>query len=115
VALAKEGGSGGGGVNIQAGDCSQIQIIFIQQFLDEDKDKNKDEGKDDDDDKDRDEDKDKDGVATTTGETRAPRAPRRRQPRYLGSSASARSESMRRPPRYPGGAVASARIRCCSV
>src|SRR5215207_1026605 len=32
-ALAQDDGGGSGGVNIQATDCSQIQIIFINQFL----------------------------------------------------------------------------------
>ncbi len=72
--MAKEGGGGEGGVNVQAGDCSQIQVIFIQRFLDEDKDKNKDEA-DKDRGEDNDEDEDKDGVATTTGETRGTTSP----------------------------------------
>jgi hypothetical protein len=36
VALAQ--GEGGGDVNIDASDCSQVQAIFIQQFLDDDDD-----------------------------------------------------------------------------
>src|SRR5918993_608086 len=34
VAFAQDDGGGTGGVNIEAGDCNQIQIIFIQ-FLDD--------------------------------------------------------------------------------
>src|SRR5215210_8625106 len=33
-----DGGGGTGGVNIEANNCSQIQIIFINQFLDDDED-----------------------------------------------------------------------------
>src|SRR5215217_4216151 len=40
-ALAQDDGGGSGGVNIQATDCSQIQIIFINQFLNNDDDDGK--------------------------------------------------------------------------